>query len=200
MAELQCAAPGRLRGALQADGVAGRHSVDDPGSPQQLQVVEALMTRNVARLWDGHRIGEQPAPAVAIESDALGYSRQPNQQGRFKGVLQQDGTIESLPAKLPRQFPFCSPAAKPAGGMVANHAVDRGLASVDIGHPGTRQYDDLRLAAEPTIRHWIDAWSPDVASTLPAGDTMNLIHATDIWYSVRRHWCLQAQRLLKGST
>jgi hypothetical protein len=74
------------------------------------------------------------------------------------------------------------------------------------------------LAADPALRTWIDAWrpgdpneragppqariSPEARSaegspvTPPAGDTSNLVHATDIWYSVKRHWCLQAQRLL----
>jgi hypothetical protein len=53
------------------------------------------------------------------------------------------------------------------------------------------------LAADPAIRAYLDAWRPDrAAPPLPTGDTSNLIHATDIWYSVKRHWCMQAQRLL----
>jgi hypothetical protein len=28
-------------------------------------------------------------------------------------------------------------------------------------------------------------------------DTTNLLHAADIWYSVKKHWCLEAQRLLR---
>jgi hypothetical protein len=55
------------------------------------------------------------------------------------------------------------------------------------------------LPANPAIRRWIDAWSPDAAPASPAGDTTNLVHAADIWYSVKRHWCLQAQRLLNAS-
>lgn len=52
------------------------------------------------------------------------------------------------------------------------------------------------LAADPRIHAWIDAWSPGAAAASPAGDTSNLVHASDIWYSVKRHWCLQAQGLL----
>jgi hypothetical protein len=52
------------------------------------------------------------------------------------------------------------------------------------------------LAADPAIRAWIDAWSPDSHAALPPGDTENLVHAADIWYSVKRHWCLQARHLL----
>jgi hypothetical protein len=54
------------------------------------------------------------------------------------------------------------------------------------------------LAEDPAIRLWIDAWSPRSTAAPPAGDVSNLVHAADIWYSVRRHWCLQAQGLLAG--
>jgi hypothetical protein len=52
------------------------------------------------------------------------------------------------------------------------------------------------LAADPTIHAWIDAWSPESRAASPEGDTSNLVHATDIWYSIKRHWCRQAQGLL----
>ncbi len=52
------------------------------------------------------------------------------------------------------------------------------------------------LAADPTIRAWIDAWSPESRAASPEGDTSNLVHATDIWYSIKRRWCQQAQGLL----
>ena len=52
------------------------------------------------------------------------------------------------------------------------------------------------LASDPAIRAWIDAWSPRGSAPTPTGDTSNLIHAADIWYSVKRNWCMQAQGLL----
>jgi hypothetical protein len=56
------------------------------------------------------------------------------------------------------------------------------------------------LAGDPVIHAWIDAWWPGSTAAPPGGDTSNLVHATDIWYSVKRHWCLQAQALLSAST
>ena len=53
------------------------------------------------------------------------------------------------------------------------------------------------LAREPAIRAWIDGWTPEIAPPLPAGDTRNIVHAVDIWHSVKEHWCAQAQRLLR---
>ena len=56
------------------------------------------------------------------------------------------------------------------------------------------------LAAHPQTRGWIDAYVPGTSlATLPesAGvDSTNLLHAADIWYSVKKHWCLAAQRLI----
>ena len=56
------------------------------------------------------------------------------------------------------------------------------------------------LAADPAIRAWIEAWAPDASRPLPGGDTSNLVQAADIWHSVKRHWCRQAQGLLRMPT
>ena len=56
------------------------------------------------------------------------------------------------------------------------------------------------LAADPVTRAWIARYSPrGERPSLPAGDEVdarNLLHAADIWYSVKKHWCLEAQRLI----
>jgi hypothetical protein len=56
------------------------------------------------------------------------------------------------------------------------------------------------LADDPAMRAWIDAWSPRAEPAPPAGDTSNLVQAADIWYSVKRQWCRQAQGLLSVPT
>jgi hypothetical protein len=60
--------------------------------------------------------------------------------------------------------------------------------------------DARHLAAQPATRGWIEAYVPGAAPpALPDNvDTTNLVHAADIWYSVRKHWCLAAQRLLRA--
>jgi hypothetical protein len=55
------------------------------------------------------------------------------------------------------------------------------------------------LAANPVTRAWIERYTP--GGQLPAQDgldTRNLLHAADIWFSVRKHWCLEAQRLVRA--
>jgi hypothetical protein len=61
--------------------------------------------------------------------------------------------------------------------------------------------ETLHLAASDKTRTWIDAWSPDTSAPLPEGegvDTTNLLHAADIWHSVKRHWCRSAQQVLSA--
>jgi hypothetical protein len=61
--------------------------------------------------------------------------------------------------------------------------------------------DTLPLATHPATRAWIDAWSPDVAAPLPddaGADTTNIVHAADIWHSVKKHWCHSAQQALQA--
>jgi hypothetical protein len=58
------------------------------------------------------------------------------------------------------------------------------------------------LAADPVTRAWIDDYDPATVAALPAQpdhDTTNLVHAADVWHSVKKHWCLEAQRALRAS-
>jgi hypothetical protein len=67
--------------------------------------------------------------------------------------------------------------------------------------PATYSHVDLPHAAalpdNAGARAWIDAWEPGAGLPPDAGGWHNVVHAADIWHSVKRHWCAQAQRLLK---
>jgi hypothetical protein len=53
------------------------------------------------------------------------------------------------------------------------------------------------LAADPEARRWIDAYVPGrTPADQPAGTGDNLLWAADVWYSVKKHWVLEAQRYL----
>ncbi len=71
---------------------------------------------------------------------------------------------------------------------------------VDYGHISLPLA--VHLAANPVTRAWISGYSPRGGSpALPGSgelDTRNLLHAADIWYSVKKHWCLEAQRLIRA--
>lgn len=58
------------------------------------------------------------------------------------------------------------------------------------------------LTRNPATRAWIDDYDPAAApAPLPEGpdvDSDNIVHAADIWYSVKEHWCIEAQRLIRA--
>jgi hypothetical protein len=57
------------------------------------------------------------------------------------------------------------------------------------------------LAEHPATRDWISRYDPRVQPlppALPDADLSNLVHAADIWFSVKKHWCLEAQRLVRA--
>ncbi len=92
-------------------------------------------------------------------------------------------------------FPGAEPYA--ASGTAHVRTVTLPSSYSHIGLPRT-----LELAANPVTRAWIDAYAPGSTVTMPADDpgtdTTNLLHAADIWYSVKKHWCLEAQRLVRS--
>ncbi|TMH29653.1 MAG: hypothetical protein E6H66_19665 [Betaproteobacteria bacterium] len=57
------------------------------------------------------------------------------------------------------------------------------------------------LAVNPVTRAWIDHYVPGENAVPPtdAGiDASNILHAADIWFSVKKHWCLEAQKLVRA--
>jgi hypothetical protein len=62
--------------------------------------------------------------------------------------------------------------------------------------PTTRQ-----LSASDAMREWLNAYVPDrpgLADSIPPGDNANALWAGDVWYSIKKHWCLEAQRLIRA--
>jgi hypothetical protein len=58
------------------------------------------------------------------------------------------------------------------------------------------------LAANEVTREWINRYAPmNEVAKFPAnvdGDSQNILHAADIWYHVKKYWCLEAQRLIRA--
>lgn len=53
------------------------------------------------------------------------------------------------------------------------------------------------LAQDPDTRAWISAYRPSPPpdpQSVP--DASNITQAADIWYSIKKHWCAEAQRVL----
>ena len=57
------------------------------------------------------------------------------------------------------------------------------------------------LIAEPRMREWINAYDgkkDNDAATIPGGDDSHVLWAADVWHSIKKHWCLEAQRLIRA--
>jgi len=54
------------------------------------------------------------------------------------------------------------------------------------------------LAKDPKTRDWINAYTPSAgeAKNAPLDLAQNAIYAADVWYDVKKHWVLEAQRLI----
>ena len=94
-------------------------------------------------------------------------------------------------------FPGSEPYAATGTAKVRNVILPATYVHIDL--PRTRH-----LAADEITRSWIERYEPGAdPATLPGeGDaaSANLLHAADIWYSVKKHWCLEAQRMVRTSS
>ena len=60
----------------------------------------------------------------------------------------------------------------------------------------------VHLASNPVTRDWISRFDPRSQPAVPPAiadaDLRNIVHAADIWFSVKKSWCLQAQQLVRA--
>jgi hypothetical protein len=56
------------------------------------------------------------------------------------------------------------------------------------------------LVDDEATRAWINAYVPDQTTSEPPPQTVGYaaLWAADVWYSVRKHWALEAQRLIRA--
>lgn len=56
------------------------------------------------------------------------------------------------------------------------------------------------LARDPKMRAWINDYTPSSRDMppIPEGDSDNLLWAADVWFSIKKHWCLELQRLIRA--
>jgi len=56
------------------------------------------------------------------------------------------------------------------------------------------------LPSEPAARAWVDAYFPGTdadTSALSLSAQLHVLYAADVWYSVKKHWCLEARNLIR---
>jgi hypothetical protein len=58
----------------------------------------------------------------------------------------------------------------------------------------------LELASDPKVRAWLDDYAPgrDTSADPPEFAGGAVLWAADVWYSIKKHWTLEAQRLVRA--
>lgn len=56
------------------------------------------------------------------------------------------------------------------------------------------------LVEDPAMREWLNAYVPGQNNGFPANavSVTNALWAADVWYSIKKHWVLEAQRFLRA--
>jgi hypothetical protein len=56
------------------------------------------------------------------------------------------------------------------------------------------------LAKDPVMRQWLNDYVPGQVDGIPANAaaTANAMWAADVWYEIKKHWVLEAQRLIRA--
>ncbi|HEX8013442.1 MAG TPA: hypothetical protein VF814_21355 [Casimicrobiaceae bacterium] len=93
-----------------------------------------------------------------------------------------------------------------SGARDASEFRPNGKAKVrNVSLPGSYNHVILpatkHLAASAAMRDWIDAYVPDrpgQAEAMPPGDHAGALWAADVWYSIKKHWTVELQRLIRA--
>jgi hypothetical protein len=129
--------------------------------------------------------------------------------GKLPRVLLGQWSMISRLREIPdtvREFTSFSLQWDPIAGNFGSAEPYRALGSAQVRNvilPATASHLTLprvaELARDPVTRDWIDRYVPGASAPPPAAiDTANLLHAADLWYSIKKHWCLEAQRLIRA--
>jgi hypothetical protein len=61
--------------------------------------------------------------------------------------------------------------------------------------------ETAQLAESPAMRAWINAFDPNNVAglaPLPEGPTANVMWTADVWHSIKKTWCIEAQRVIRA--
>jgi len=120
----------------------------------------------------------------------------------LRGQFELASVLRDIPDSTERFVGFMIPYDPIAGTFAGDEDPYRATGRAQVrnvvlpattSHIGAPRAD--HLARDPATRAWIDAYRPAAAPPVPEGvDTTNLVQAAELWYSIKRAWCGEAQR------
>jgi hypothetical protein len=69
-----------------------------------------------------------------------------------------------------------------------------------IGYEHVTVPETRHLVKDQQIKDWINQYTPSEEPQLTGSfksDTRNILWAADVWHSIKKHWCLEAQSFIK---
>jgi len=123
--------------------------IEPTGAAEEFEVVKLFVGGDFAWFGDGDGFGEEKAACVAGVADALGNLCAPGEPGGVKGVLQEEGDVESAGAEIGGEFFAAAPAAVLALRIVMNQFVADLLVSINVGYIGAGDDADMRVGVAP---------------------------------------------------
>ena len=111
--------------------------------------------------------------------------------------------LQSIPNTVDEFTGFAIPIDILGGDSHYTHVGTAKVRNVDL--PATYSHVFVPAAGalpeNPDVRAWINAYVPGGkhdTSALPVEAAQHVLWAADVWYSIKKHWCLEAQRLVRA--
>ncbi|MFO1511783.1 MAG: hypothetical protein U1F83_02540 [Verrucomicrobiota bacterium] len=127
---------------------------------------------------------------------------------------EMNGKLRAIPDTVEDFTGFCKGLDLLGGEFLgygsANEYYAKGTAKVrNVWLPSSYRHgkvpDTVHLAKSPDVRAWINSYRPsDEPVATPKldaqfdTDTENILYAADVWYSIKKHWVLELQRLIRA--
>jgi len=138
-------------------------------------------------------------PYVSVVGAGSAGLLMPNQWSMFQKLYSVPDTVDEFTGYAIAYDIF---ALGPPGVDENRRFRPNGTAKVrNVILPGTYNHITLpvtqSLADDPQLHAWISVYTPDAGvSAAPPESSLGLLWAADVWYSVKKHWALEAQRLV----
>ncbi len=181
--------PARVEPARPLRSRSARRIVDP------LTGTRAARRRRVGRVCLGGRRGRLRRSCCRTNGGSLDKLRKiPDTVDEFTGYF--------IERRLDRAG--ASPATRWTG--ATNNSGKAHVRNVDAAgdvQPRRRAARGRSLADEPAVRDWINAYVPGDArdtSSLPGDAAGHVLWAADVWYSIKKHWCLEAQHWVRAQS
>lgn len=167
------------------DRAQARHSIVDPLSGRERPVVGVSVSL---------------ASAVGAGGTAFVVPTQWNMVDRLRTI--PDTVDEFVGFAIPGDLVALTLPGETANDYRRNGAATVRNVTLPVGYDHVTVPVTHALARDARTRAWINAYVPDPTRELlrdPVGiDGHNILWAAEVWFSVKKHWCLEAQHLIRA--